>query len=266
MNRVGISSACYYPEPTELAFDKICRSGARCAEIFFNSPSEIEAPFIREMARRQKAHGVEIVSVHPFTSFMEDCFLFSTYERRFIDAMPLYERYFEVCQALGARILVIHGARIPGSASDELYCERFAKLMERGKAYGVQVCQENVALYRSESADYLKMMRRNLGGDFGVVLDVKQARRAKITPYDVIDAVGDSIRHVHISDCRPDCDCTPPFSGSFDFDRFFRTMRGIGYSGAYIVELYRHSFREEREIVESYRKVRDFLLEQSETV
>lgn len=266
MNRVGISSACYYPLQTELAFDRICRSGARCAEIFFNAPSEIEKPFIREMARKQKAFGVEIVSVHPFTSFMEDCFLFSSYERRFTDTLPLYDRYFEVCRELGASILVIHGARIPGSASDALYCERFAKLIERGKPYGVHVCQENVALYRSESADYLKMMRQTIGEDFGVVLDVKQTRRAGISPYDVIGAVGGCIRHVHLSDCRSDCDCTPPFSGSFDFDRFFRTMRGIGYSGAYIVELYQHSFREEREIVESYRKVRDFLLEQSETV
>ena len=270
MNRTGISSACYYPAPTELAFDKICRSGARCAEIFFNSPSEIEKGFIREMSVKQKAFGVEIVSIHPFTSFLEDSFLFSPYERRFHDTLPLYERYCEVCKTLGASVLVIHGARTPignsGLASDELYCERFAKLTELGKPYGVRVCQENVARHRSESAAYLKMMRQAIGEDFGVVLDIKQTRRAKITPYDVIDAVGDCIRHVHISDYRADCDCLPPFSGLFDFAEFFQTMRGIGYSGAYIVEIYEHSYREEREIVESYQKVQDLLLEQSKTM
>ena len=266
MNRLGISSACYYPALTEQAFDRICRSGARCAEIFFNSPSELEKRFIRELSVKQKDHGVEIVSVHPFTSFTEDFYLFSPYQRRFDDTLPLYERFFEICQELGADVFVIHGAKIPGASTDALYCERFAALMEKGKEYGVQVCQENVVNYRSESVEYLKMMRSVIGEDFGVVLDIKQARRAGITPYDVIGAVGDCIRHVHISDYRADCDCVPPFSGLFDFDGFFRTMRGIGYTGAYIVELYEHSYREEREIVESYQKVRNLLLEQSKTM
>lgn len=264
MNRAGISSACYYPALTERAFEQICLSGARCAEIFFNSPGELEPTFIREMTARQRAYGVDIVSVHPFMSFAENFYLFSNYERRFYDILPLYDRFFEVCQELGADIFVVHGAKIPGSASDALYCERFARLMERGKTFGVQVCQENVVHYRSESAEYLKMMRQTIGEDFGVVLDIKQARRALISPYDVINAVGDCIRHVHISDYRADKDCVPPFSGLFDFDEFFRTMRGIGYSGAYIVELYADSYRDQREIAESYQKVKDLLLEQSE--
>ena len=261
MNRLGLSSACYYPLVTEASFEKICLSGAKCAEIFFNSPGELEKGFIREMAAMQQAYGVDIVSVHPFMSFAEDFFLFSPYERRFTDMLPLYERFFEVCRELGATIFVIHGARIPGSSPDALYCNRFAKLTELGKRYGVSVCQENVVHYRSESAEYLKMMRDAIGEDFGVVLDIKQARRAKISPYDIVDAVGDCIRHVHISDYRADCDCVPPFTGKFDFPEFFDTMKHIGYEGAYIIELYEHSYRDEREIVKSYQKVKDLLIE-----
>ena len=261
MNRIGISSSCYYPLVTERSFEKICRAGVDCAEIFFNSPGELEKPFIRELTAMREAYGVDVVSVHPFMSFAEDFYLFSSYERRFYDILPLYDRFFEVCRELGATIFVIHGARIPGSADDALYCERFAKLMERGRAYGVQVCQENVVRYRSERAEYLKMMRETIGKDFGVVLDIKQARRAMISPYDVIDAVGDCIRHVHISDYRADCDCVPPFSGKFDFPAFFDAMKRIGYGGAYMVEVYEHSYRDEREIVASYQKVKELLLE-----
>ena len=261
MNRLGVSSSCYYPLVTEQSFEKICRAGIDCAEIFFNSPGELEKNYIRELCAVQRAYGVDVVSVHPFMSFAEDFYLFSSYERRFTDILPLYDRFFEVCQELGASIFVIHGAKIPGSSSDALYCERFATLIERGKPYGVQVCQENVVRYRSESADYLRMMRREIGSDFGVVLDVKQARRAMISPYDVIDAVGDCIRHVHISDYRADCDCVPPLSGKFDFPEFFNTMKGIGYHGAYMIEVYEHSYRDECEIVESYQKVKDLLVE-----
>ena len=261
MNKLGISSSCYYPLVTEQSFEKICLSGVTCAEIFFNSPGELEKTYIRELTAMQQAYGVEVVSVHPFMSFAEDFYLFSSYERRFTDILPLYERFFEVCQALGADIFVIHGAKWPGSVGDALYCERFARLMERGKAYGVKVCQENVVRYRSESADYLKMMRQTIGEDFGVVLDVKQARRAKITPYDIIEAVGDCVKHVHISDYRTENDCVPPGQGKFDFPEFFRTMRGIGYEGAYMIEVYQHSYQDESEIIESYRKVQDFLVE-----
>ena len=261
MNKLGISSACYYPLVTEQSFDKLCRTGAKCAEIFFNSPGELEPTFVRELTARQKEYGVDVVSVHPFMSFAEDFYLFSNYERRFYEIMPLYERFFEVCQALGAHIFVMHGAKIPGTLPDEAYCERFWKLMEAGKPYGVQVCQENVVHYRSESATYLKMMKDAIGKDFGVVLDVKQARRALISPYDVIDAVGECIRHVHISDYRADKDCVTPLSGKFDFREFFETMKGIGYEGAYIIEVYRHSYEDEREIADSFQKVQDLLIE-----
>lgn len=261
MNKLGISSSCYYPLVTELSFDKICRAGVKCAEIFFNSPGELSPDFIREMAAKQQDYGVDIVAVHPFMSFAEDFYLFSNYERRFYDILPLYERFFEVCQTFGAHIFVMHGAKLPGSASDALYCERFAKLTERGKAYGVQVCQENVVRYRSESAEYLKMMRAAIGKDFGVVLDVKQALRALISPYDVIDAVGDCIRHVHISDYRADHDCVPPLAGKFDFPEFFAAMRRLGYDGAYIIEVYEHSYKDEREITDSFQKVQDLLIE-----
>ena len=261
MNRLGISSSCYYPLVTERSFEKLCRAGADCAEIFFNSPSEMEPSFIRELTHMQRAYDVDVLSVHPFMSFAEDFYLFSSYERRFYDILPFYDRFFEVCQALGAHLFVIHGARIPGSADDPLCFERFAALMERGKHYGVQVCQENVVHYRSESAEYLKRMRDYIGNDFGVVLDVKQARRALISPYDVVDAVGDSIRHVHISDYRADCDCVPPLSGRFDFPEFFGIMKQRGYTGAYMIEVYEHSYRDEREITEAYQKVKELLVE-----
>ena len=261
MSRIGVSSSCYYPLVTEQSFEKICRAGVDCAEIFFNSPGELEKEYIRKLSAMRRVYGVDVVSIHPIMSFAEDYFLFSSYERRFTDILPFYDRFFEICQELGARIFVIHGAKRKCSISELQCCERFAALIDRGKPYGVQVCQENVVRYRSEDLGYLKLMRETIGGDFGVVLDIKQARRCLLTPDDVIGAVGDCIRHVHISDFREDCDCTPPLSGQFDFPAFFDGMKRLGYQGDYIIELYRHSYREEREITESYQKVKELLVE-----
>ena len=261
LNKLGISSACYYPLVTEKSFDKICEAGVDCAELFFNSSGEIEKDFIRELDARRKEYGVDIVSVHPFMSFAESFFLFSTYERRFHDILPLYERFFEVCNILGAKIFIMHGAQRSGNVDDELYFERFAGLMQTGKKYGVSVCQENVVRYRSESAEYLKRMCDYLGDDFGVVLDIKQARRALISPYDIINEVGSHIKHIHISDYNGKKDCIPPLTGNFDFPELFGTMDKLGYSGAYIIELYEHSYEKESEIIRSYTRIKDLLIE-----
>lgn len=261
MNKLGISSACYYPQTTEDSFRKLCEAGIKCSELFFNSPSELEMPFLKELGRMKDDCGMEVVSVHPFMSFAESFYLFSSYERRFSDILPLYETFFEACNFLGAGIFVIHGAKIPGSVSDEVYCERFAALMELGKKYGVSVCQENVVHYRSETAEYLKKMQRLIGDDFGVVLDIKQARRAHITPYDIVNSLGKQIKHVHISDYTAEKDCVPPLSGKFDFPEFFTAMKDIDYRGAYIIELYDHSYSSEREITDSYTKIHDLLVD-----
>lgn len=261
MNKLGISSACFYPLVTEESFRKLCNAGIHCAELFVNSPSELDLPFVKEIEKMKNDADIDIVSMHPFMSFAESFYLFSSYERRFFDILPLYEKFFEACQMLGTHIFVIHGAKLSGSVSDELYCERFGKLMELGKKYDVSVCQENVVHYRSENVDYLMKMKQLIGEDFGIVLDIKQARRTFISPYDIINNLGKYIKHVHISDYNAKKDCIPPLCGNFDFSEFFDEMKKIDYNGAYIIELYDHSYENEEDIFISYRKTADLLVE-----
>lgn len=261
MNRVGVSSACYYPQLTEVSFQKLCSNGIKCAELFLNSPSELEAGFIKELCKMKDEYGVEIASVHPFMSFAESFFLFSSYERRFTDIMSLYRRFFEVSAFLNAKIFVIHGAKIPGSVSDELYFERFLKLFETGKEYGVTVSQENVVHYRSESPDFLKKMQSALNGSFQLTLDIKQARRSGVDPFDIVKEFGKNICHVHISDFSDELDCIPPLEGNFDFLNFFELMKNIGYNGKFIIELYQHSYKNEIQITKSYGKICKLLID-----
>lgn len=254
-NRIGVSSACFYPLETEKALETAGECCFHTVELFLNSHSELEDSFVDELIAIKEKYNLDIVSVHPFASFAESFYLFSNYERRYTDILPLYDRLFEVTARLGADIFVFHGAKIPGSISDEEYCKRFAHLIEMGKKYGVRVCQENVVHHRSESPAYLKMMKESIGENFSVVLDIKQAHRAGYTPYEFIDVLGESIIHVHISDRNEEKDCIPPLTGEFDFPKLFREMEKTGYNGKYIIELYYWSYETKEEIVESYNKL-----------
>lgn len=257
MNKIGISSSCYYPQLTEVSFKKVCESGADTAELFFNSYSELEDSYIKELTSMQKFYNINIPSVHPFGSFTESFYLFSNYKRRFYDSLPLYERFFEVMNMLGAGIFIIHGSKIPGSVTDEEYFELFGQLMETGKKYKITVAQENVVDYRSQSPERLKRMSEYLGKDFKTVFDVKQARRANEDVYDFLKKIGSTVCHVHLSDYCDNKDCIAPGEGNFDFERFFKYMQSINYKGAYIEELYAHSYTNEEQIINGYNRLKE---------
>ena len=56
-----------------------------------------------------------------------------------------------------------------------------------------------------------------------MVLDIKQARKADVLPIEYIKAAGESIAHVHLSDCSERSMCTPPNEkGLFDFRELFK--------------------------------------------
>lgn len=253
----GVSSACFYPVETETALQTTGEYGFRNVELFLNSHSEITDEFTQKLISIKEKYNLNIVSVHPFASFAESFYLFSSYNRRYTDILPLYDRFFEVTSKLGADIFVFHGAKIPGTISDDEYCERFKHLIDMGKKYGVRVCHENVVHYRGQSPDYLKMMRDNIGDDFKIVLDIKQAHRAGFSPYEFIDKLGEAIVHIHISDRNSEKDCITPFKGEFDFASLFKTMEKIGYKGKYIIELYEWSYDDSDEIFEAYKKLQN---------
>ncbi len=260
-SRFGVSSSCFYPLETEKSLEMVGKLGVKNTELFLNSFSEIEDSFINEFLRIKDKYGLNIVSLHPFQSFAESFYLFSNYERRWNDILPLYDRLFKMTSLLGADIFVFHGLKIPGTINDELYCKRFSHLIDMGSEYGVRVCHENVVKHRGESPEYLKMMRDNIGEKFKIVLDIKQARRAGYTPYDFLDKLSDSVVHIHISDKNDICDCVTPLKGDFDFKRFFDTAEATGYKGKYMIELYDWSYSDVQEIAEAYTKLNKLLID-----
>lgn len=248
----GISSSCFYPLETEKAVEQIGLLGIKNAEIFFNSPMEMNGEIFEKITDTIKRYSMNILSVHPCTSGCESFFLFSSYERRFIDMLDFYRKYFEVCNKLGAKYLIIHGMKKDHPVEPEKYFERYAKLFEEGKKAGVTVAQENVFNYVCSDVDYLLKMKNYLKENFKLVFDLKQMRKCGYVEDDFLSEFIEDIVHIHISDSKDRLFCLPPGEGDYDFSSFLKKMDNARYSGSCIIELYRENYENYTQLRSSY--------------
>ena len=240
--KIGVSTASLYPLHAEEAFGEIAARGIKTAELFANSTSEAQDPVVSEIESTMQENGMNITSFHPFSSPMESVFLFSTYDRRIEEMLDLYSGFFRTMNRLGAKMFVLHGAILSSKCSSEHYLKQFRLLSEIGREHGITVAQENVSYCLSGDLDFLKMMKQELGDHARFVLDLKQTRRSHADVFDYVRELGENIVHLHISDGDEEKDCLPVGHGSFDFRRLMQEMSGVGYDGAYIVELYRENY------------------------
>ena len=218
MSDIGISSSCYYPLVTEQAFRRVCETGAKTAE---RVPTTTSA-----MPRLTRFHSSS-------RSDMES---------------PLWST---------ATRFPVHGIKNISKLPDALYFERYRILMDEAKKYGVTFAQENVVLHRGEDPDYLLNMKKALGEDFRVVLDLKQARRAKVEISDFLQKAGKMICHVHVSDGSGTHDCLPPGEGNVDFAAFFAAMEKLAYRGDYIIELYSDGYTRESQLTAALHRLKE---------
>lgn len=250
---VGASTANLYPALTEDALQTLLQLGFRELEIFFNTESEIRPGYLRELKTRVQAQGAHIRALHPYISGIEPYLLFSAYERRYRDGLDIYARLFEAAAFLGADFVVMHGDKAEGVLPVEDSIARYEGVYDAGRQCGVTLAQENVVRFRSSDNEYLRAMRRLLGPKAHFVFDIKQCRRCGHTPEAVIDAMGDAIAHVHISDADEGRDCLVPGQGKEDFPRLFRLLREQGFDGSVMIELYRSNFGRKRELAAGRR-------------
>lgn len=244
--RVGISAASLYPMETEKALCHLNDLGYTLFEIFFNAYCETQPDFCALLNGLRASRGVEIKSVHPFTSALESMLLFERYERRLEEGLAFYKNYMEAAKRIGAKILVLHGQRLgAGSLSDREYCAHYRMLYRAGQALGITVAQENVRLFRSASPEFIRTMRRELGAECAFVLDTKQAVMSGYAPEQLVDAMGEHLVHVHLSDHTDSESCLLPGEGSFDLAAFKRALCGVGYTGDVITEVYRPAIRDD---------------------
>lgn len=253
---VGLSTACLYPELLENELEALGARGVERVEIFINSHCELEAPFVRQLKAIDDRYGVKVVSIHPFTCGIEPMMFFTPYERRFIDILDYYKRYFEAANILGAEYFVFHGNKEQNPFPNKDYFERFAGLFRLGKSFGVTVVQENVARCVSGKLSFLTEMSEYLGDEVAFLLDNKQALRCGADAFEYLAKLRGKIEHIHFSDSCIQSDCVPYGQGDFDCKRFFDTLKKDGYEGDLILELYNEGYGSVDDLVENYRKLK----------
>ncbi|MBQ8731910.1 MAG: sugar phosphate isomerase/epimerase [Oscillospiraceae bacterium] len=247
---IGISTASLYPEELEKALQFLAENGIGQTELFFNCMTEIEPEFTRLYRNCTRDYGIRIAATHPFTCPLEPLLFFSGYQRRTQESLELYRKFFDFTAEVGGNIFVFHGAKYQTPCEDQQYFDVFGQLQDLATQSGVIIAQENVCRCKSRSLDFLKDMKAYLGDKALFTLDLKQAIRSEESPFAIIDALGSSIVHLHISDSTAENDCLVPLDGTFDFDGLFRQMEALSYQGVYLVEVYRNSYREASDLVE----------------
>ena len=126
--------------------------------------------------------------------------------------------------------------------------------------FGCYMAHENVVDFSGQRPELLKLLKDYGKENFRMVLDVKQARKAKVSPIEYIEAVGESIAHVHLSDCTKNSQCAPPGEkGLFNFGELFTQLESINYKGKYIIELYSDGFKDIEDIINSAVYLEDIL-------
>ncbi len=222
-----------------------------------NSFSELETPYLKKIADVCDENGVKITSIHPFTSGFEYMYFFSAYKKRARDSIDyFYKKYFEAASYLGADYFVFHGdsLKAPFFGMDN-YCEVLSMLMEAAKEQGITLIHENVSTAKAGNPDFMKEIHDRFGeGNIKFVFDLKQTVRAGYDPHKMLDAMGNDIVHVHINDWL-DGECRLPYMGRLDVDGVIARLEKSGYTGKYIIEVYRQNFTDPDEITESGLKL-----------
>ncbi len=263
MIRIGASTANLYPLETERALDCLLELGFRELEVFLNTESEAEETFIRRLRARADEAGAVIRSVHPYLSGTEPYLLFSAYHRRYEDGLKNYRRLFRAAQLLGASYVVMHGDKREGVLPVEESIACFEGVYDLGRTYGVTLLQENVVRFRAGDPAYVAAMRRQLGDKAGFVFDIKQCLRSGHTPDAMLDAMGDALVHVHISDHDTTHDCLMPGAGTMAYGPLFARLLHQQFSGSVMLELYRSNYEAETELI-SGRKYLETVLHDEE--
>lgn len=256
--KFGVSTASFYPLEPEKALMQLGEWKIPNIEVFINAQCELEISYLKDLRKNADEYNINIVSLHPFTSGFEPMLFFTDYERRFNDGLENYKHFFQAMNILDAEIFVFHGDNKLNPIDNKIVYERYYKLCQVGKEFGVTVAHENVDRCKGHDINFFVEMRKYLHDDVSLVFDNKQARRGGVDYREFIDKLGDKIVHVHLSDnlSQQDC-CLPIGRGDADLVDLLNRLREKNYDKAVLVELYNNVLTSNDEINESYNNLCD---------
>lgn len=251
--KIGVSTASLYPAPTEVALKYLSEQGVRYTELFLNTPSELSDSYLEQLCKIVDSSKIKVQAIHPYTSELESLLFFSDYPRRVEDGLEFYRRYFEIGKKLKSKYLIFHGQNLRNPYPSASGFKNMEKLLALAKDYGMNLLQENVARCVSSRISYIREMKEYFGNEIGFTLDIKQSLRSGLLWEEVLEEMGENLRHVHLSDHDLAHDCLLPGEGSMDLSSLKRKLEDKNFTGSLLIELYRQNYKNKEDLIRSYR-------------
>ncbi len=258
--KIGISTASFFPrEECENAIEKIKELGADCAEVFLGTFYEYRPEFAK--AHAERFGGIEISAVHVLSNNFEPQ-LFASSRRVRGDGFYWLDQVMRSAQLLGAKKYTFHGyiSHFAGKNIDEAagYLRGVCEFCAR---YGVDVCLENVSWCAYCRPGLFRAFKERCP-QLAAALDLKQARRSGYPLNMYIEDMRGAISHVHLSDVDGKGRMCLPGRGIYDFEEIFRRLKGSGFDGPAVIEVYGGDYGDYSELKASveYLKEIDYKL------
>lgn len=254
--QVGISTASLFPRyDTDGALKIIKSLGVEVAEVFLSTFYEYRPEFAKALAA--EISGLHINSVHA-NSVNFEANLFSPTRRVKGDGFYWLDQITRSARLLGCKSYTFHGLHRLAGGSDDIdgLSGYLGDAVNFVAGYGIKLCLENVCwcLYnRPGLFSQLKQRVPSLSG----VLDVKQARRSRYPLNMYINDMAGAISHVHLSDVDENGKMCLPGRGVCDFTDIIKRLKGVGFDGNLIIEVYSGDYGETSEL----RQACDYLRE-----
>lgn len=256
---IGVSTGSYYPfRATESALYEIGRLGFPTAELFLQSTSEYTPLYSRRVVRSMLTAAVAVHSIHLHSQLLQP---FSPYLPRRQDSDRMFQQALALAARIEARAVTWHGA-CPGQSQVETGREEvdagIARWMGWAEEAGLRLAMENVSWCMVRTAEEVTALRARHPA-LGFTFDSFQAAESGADPIALIEAMGEALVTVHLSDYHPERERhLPPGHGLVPWDSLLTTLAETRYRGPLILEL---AGSDETEIGRTLLAGREFLVE-----
>jgi len=264
----GMSTACFFPNVfTEETIDLLAGMNIRNIEVFFSCMSEYKKSFITELKKRILDRGLNVYSVHALSTQFEPQ-LFTVQKRARQEAYDIFKQVLEAGAQLGAQAYVFHGpSNIKHTRKLVLnytyIAENVCALADTAMDYDIKLAWENVHWCWYSKPDFAsELLKLPSTENLYFTLDIKQAAQAGYNPKDFLTGTQGRLVNIHICDFSvgEDRGICPvlPFRGSMDFNDFRTALTETGYDNAIILEVYKDSYSDYKELSDNYKEVVSF--------
>ncbi|MCI8412845.1 MAG: sugar phosphate isomerase/epimerase [Clostridia bacterium] len=259
--RIGISTASFFNRiPTESAFDILRQMRVDTTEVFLNTFSEYEKPFVDALVPRRG--NLYVHSVHCLGTQFEPQ-LFSANVRVRADAENLFRKVCYAGYILGAKFYTFHGpVRLKKRTYTFDYIKignRINQLVDIAHSYGINLSYENVHWAYGSDPEYFRQLLKQCPALY-TTLDVKQATQAGQDPVKFLDAMEGRISTVHLCDVDKAGDTALPGQGKVNFERFFREAEKRNLNAPALVEAYPRDYKDLNELKAAYDYIANIVI------